>query len=94
MFSFDLTRDSDNDSMPDWWEIKYGLNPQINDAGVTNDGDEFLNGEEYALGLNPLVNDRITRTIDLSFDAGDRLKSAGTVTYTYDAEGNLKTVGN
>lgn len=27
VFNFDVTPDSDGDGLPDWWEIKYGLNP-------------------------------------------------------------------
>ena len=27
VFAFDLTLDTDDDGMPDWWEIHYGLNP-------------------------------------------------------------------
>ncbi|HTG45290.1 MAG TPA: lamin tail domain-containing protein, partial [Verrucomicrobiae bacterium] len=35
--------DSDNDGMPDSWEIQYGLNPGSNDAALDRDGDGFTN---------------------------------------------------
>ena len=67
-----LTYDSDGDGLPDWFETKYGLNP--NDPNGANgpngdaDGDGKTNLQEYILGLNPNVPDsasaglKITRT--------------------------------
>jgi hypothetical protein len=46
--------DTDNDGMPDVWEVKYGLNP--NDAGdAVKDcnGDGYTNIEKYINGINP-----------------------------------------
>ena len=39
--------DSDNDGMPDLWEITYGLNPSLNDADNDADNDGLSNLEEY-----------------------------------------------
>jgi len=46
--------DSDNDGMPDWWEEKYGLNPEDPaDVNGNIDGDEYTNLKEYKIGTNP-----------------------------------------
>lgn len=47
-------KDSDNDGMPDEWEIKHGLNPKnAADASQDRDKDGYSNIEEY---LNSLVD--------------------------------------
>ena len=44
--------DSDGDSLPDWWEIKYFLN--LNQLGTADfDQDGYNNLEEYAAGTDP-----------------------------------------
>ncbi len=57
-----LTYDSDGDGLPDWFETKYGLNPNdpagANGAGGDLDQDGLTNYEEYILGTNPAVADR------------------------------------
>lgn len=47
------TKDSDLDGMPDEWELKYGLNPNADDALQDDDADGFTNLEEYQAGSNP-----------------------------------------
>ena len=49
--------DWDADGMPDDWEIKYGLNPWVNDANIDSDGDGLTNLEEYQLGTDPFNPD-------------------------------------
>lgn len=47
-------KDTDGDGMPDWWEIKYGLNP--NDPADANgdlNGDGYTNIEKFINGINP-----------------------------------------
>ena len=52
--------DDDNDGMPDWWEILFGLDPfNPNDANQDPDGDGLTNLEEYLAGTNPNVSDFI-----------------------------------
>ena len=62
LFSFDLTRDSDGDGLPDWWELAAGLDP--NDPGdaslltgnpenVSGSGQHLSNTGAYQTGLNP-----------------------------------------
>ncbi len=46
--------DSDHDGIPDWWEIKYGLNPNDpSDANKDINGDGYTNLEKYLNGLDP-----------------------------------------
>jgi pectate lyase len=46
--------DSDGDGIPDWWEIKYGLNPHDpSDAAKDCNGDGYSNLEKYLNGLDP-----------------------------------------
>ncbi|MGG1553393.1 hypothetical protein [Paenibacillus ferrarius] len=48
--------DSDGDGMPDWWEIKYGLDPNDpSDANGDLNGSGYTNLEEYLNGTNPTV---------------------------------------
>jgi len=50
--------DSDNDGLPDDWEIEYGLNPELAaDAEQDIDLDGLTNKREFALGTNPLKAD-------------------------------------
>lgn len=47
-------KDSDNDGMPDAWELKYGLNPNdASDAMLDCNGDGYNNIEKYINGIDP-----------------------------------------
>lgn len=49
-------QDSDNDGMPDWWEIKYGLDPNDpSDANGDINGDGYTNIEKFINGINPEI---------------------------------------
>ena len=49
--------DTDSDSMPNWWEEKYNLNPENPiDATMDRDGDGYTNMKEYQMGTNPAKN--------------------------------------
>jgi len=39
--------DTDGDGMPDWWEVKHGLNPAVPDHNGDFDADGYTNIEEY-----------------------------------------------
>jgi hypothetical protein len=46
--------DSDDDSLPDGWEVLYGLDPLDElDAGQDLDSDTLVNSNEYLLGTDP-----------------------------------------
>lgn len=48
--------DDDNDTMPDTWEIQYGLNPlSADDAAIDTDNDGFTNVEEFLRNTPPIV---------------------------------------
>ena len=49
--------DTDGDGMVDGWEVTWGLNPLVSDAGSNPDSDNFTNWQEFLNGLNPLLND-------------------------------------
>jgi hypothetical protein len=58
--------DTDDDSLPDTWEIQYfGDLDETANGDVDNDG--FTNAEEYANGTNPTVSDLVP-TPDLDTD--------------------------
>ena len=47
-------KDTDNDGMPDEWEVKYGLNPKdASDAVKDCNGDGYTNIEKYINGIDP-----------------------------------------
>ncbi|SDZ99919.1 hypothetical protein SAMN05216562_1613, partial [Microbulbifer marinus] len=70
----DELRDSDGDSMPDYWESLYGLDPQAADADGDADGDGLSNLQEFQAGTyadNPDTD-------------GDQLPDGFEVTYGFD----------
>ena len=48
--------DSDGDGMPNPWEITYGFDIAVNDAGGDADSDGATNLQEYLLGTNPVTS--------------------------------------
>ena len=75
-----LNDDSDNDGMPDAWEIQYGLNPNLNDADADYDNDGVSNYLEYVFHTDPTnPNDKPADT------------SKG-ITYQYDELGRIKSI--
>ncbi len=50
--------DEDRDGIPNWWEVKYGLNPfDATDAAASPPGDKLTYLQKYLCGLNPLTTD-------------------------------------
>jgi hypothetical protein len=52
-----LVTDSDNDGIPNEWEIANGTNPDVHDATADPDLDGLANLDEYRLGTKPTVSD-------------------------------------
>ena len=51
-------RDSDNDGIPDGWEVANGFNPNnASDALLDSDGDSLTNRDEFLLGTRPSNSD-------------------------------------
>jgi hypothetical protein len=50
-------KDTDNDKIPDKWEVERGLDPLIDDSQQDPDGDGIVNLGEYLLNRNPFVWD-------------------------------------
>jgi len=86
--------DSDTDGLPDDWEKFWFSGSLLRDGTGDNDSDGFTDKEEFLFGLNPNADDSATSAKDLSYDALGRLQTAGAVTYTYDAEGNIETAAD
>ncbi len=49
---YDSVSDTDNDGMPDEWEVAHGLNPLVNDASLDNDNDGITNINQYNIDNN------------------------------------------
>ena len=63
------TEDGDGDGIPDWWEMKYGFdpdNPRDGDDDPNNNGRTNL--EEYLSGKNPLLSEFDPIFVDSDFD--------------------------
>ncbi|MFK7860444.1 MAG: hypothetical protein AB8B64_16615, partial [Granulosicoccus sp.] len=48
--------DSDNDGIPDDWELAHGLNPQLDDSRLDINGDGYQNIEDYAFDISRMAN--------------------------------------
>ncbi|MGB4219549.1 MAG: hypothetical protein WBK63_10750, partial [Bacillota bacterium] len=47
-------RDSNDDGVPDWWNVKYGFDPLVGlEVNGDLDGDGYTNIEEYLNGTDP-----------------------------------------
>jgi hypothetical protein len=67
--------DDDDDTMPDDWELQYGLDPLTNDAAEDSDGDDVSNVDEYRSGTDPTnnnyYNSRPNRPMILASETND-----------------------
>lgn len=74
--------DSDNDGMPDGWEVSNSLNPSLNDANDDSDGDNRSNIQEFYDKSNPKVIDQNSPPIvsggqNITVDALSRVTLSG-----------------
>lgn len=46
-------KDGDGDGIPDWWETKYGLNPNDASDPMKDTGDGYTNVEKYINSIDP-----------------------------------------
>tara|TARA_B110000977_G_scaffold15454_1_gene18951 strand:- start:877 stop:3339 length:2463 start_codon:yes stop_codon:yes gene_type:complete len=87
--------DTDNDGLPDAYEILYGLDENdADDADGDLDGDGFTNSEEYAAGTDPTKDELppvLTIPADISMAATGRMTdvSLGDATATDQKDGDL-----
>jgi hypothetical protein len=58
--AFHLSRDLDLDGMPDWWELRYGMDPAVPDGEKDLDGDGLSALAEFMAGRNPNQDDLLT----------------------------------
>jgi hypothetical protein len=61
--------DSDGDGLPDAWEIAFGTQPFVPDAGEDPDGDGLSNREEFLAGTNPTDAGSALKLESLTVDA-------------------------
>ena len=84
-----LGQDADGDSMPDAWELQYGLNPNsTNDAGLDPDSDWLANLAEYQAGTCPTNAD----TDGDSLNDGWEIRYRTSATNTWEEFAKAKTI--
>ena len=49
--------DSDEDLLPAWWELQFGLSDDFDDSGLDLDEDGVSNLDEFIVGSNPSLSD-------------------------------------
>jgi hypothetical protein len=80
--------DTDGDGLPNWWETKYGLNPQdASDAEIDSDFDGLSNLQEYLAGTKPSGTGSTDSDLDGMPDGWE--VRYGTNPIVNDANGNL-----
>ena len=65
--------DSDNDGMPDEWEIAHGLNPNVDDSSSDNDGDGMSNIAEFIAGTDPSDKNSKLRISSLTLNGNNEV---------------------
>ncbi len=71
------SNDTDNDNMPDGWEVSWGFNPKQDDSNLDADQDGVSNLVEYTDGTNPIDNnsylDHVLPTVTLIYPVTDEV---------------------
>ncbi|MBI4602595.1 MAG: PKD domain-containing protein [Planctomycetes bacterium] len=77
--------DTDDDGLPDNWEVEHGLNPEDPvDASLDYDADELTNGEEAHAGTDALAADTDADGLD---DAEESVLETNPLAYDTDGDG-------
>ena len=67
-----IEKDTDQDGIPDGWEVENSLNPLVNDANEDEDSDGISNIQEFNYEMKPFTNFNVrivgTNTASLSWD--------------------------
>ncbi|ALO33366.1 hypothetical protein CMT41_00555 [Colwellia sp. MT41] len=92
--TFPNNADSDNDGMPDGWEVTHGLMPTVDDASEDSDNDGRSNLSEFLDGTDPNVEDEnpiptVSAGSDQSVDEQTLVTLTGSAT---DVGGAIATV--
>ena len=77
--------DTDNDGIPDNWELRYGLNPWKNDAQSVSNDDGITNIQAYESGLQPWTLTSVSEPDQGSPETTVPDASPGTVTLSWTA---------
>jgi hypothetical protein len=81
-----LVSDSDGDTIPDYWEIQYELDPNNDlDGTLDIDGDGLVNSNEFFYSCNPLVAD--TDIDDGVINSNECYAGSNPFTYDTDNDG-------
>jgi len=65
-----IKADTDDDQMPDGWEVDNTLDPLVDDAGQDPDFDTMNNGGEYVADTNPRDGDSVLSIINVAAEYG------------------------
>ncbi len=84
--------DTDNDGMPDAYELAHGLNPNLNDASEDSDGDGLANIDEFRIGTDPknpdTDGDGLSDGIETNTGIWVSAKNTGTNPLNSDSDGD------
>jgi hypothetical protein len=75
--------DADRDGLPDAWELRYALNPGLDDRLLDADGDGQSNRDEFLAGTDPRDRESVLRLKCALSDAG---ASGGSARLQWDAK--------
>jgi len=84
LFSFDLTSDTDDDGLPDWWETHWFGNVTNQASDGDFDADGLLNLQEYQLQTKPTNDDSDADGLD----DGDEVNTYGSDPLNSDSDGD------
>jgi len=75
--------DADRDGLPDAWELRYALNPGLDDRLLDADGDGQSNRDEFLAGTDPRDRESVLR---LKYALSDAGASGGSARLQWDAK--------